>query len=123
MPIRLDNRSSGFEDAFARFLIARREADADVRQVVEDIIREVREGGDAALIALTKKFDRHEITAAGLHITAEEIEQAFAACDPETLQALRTAAARIEDYHRRQLPEDLDYTDQAGVRLGVRKLI
>src|SRR3546814_3916134 len=49
-----------------------------------------------------------------------EISAAAARCDAETIAALRAAAERIEAFHRKQLPEDISYTDQAGVRLGAR---
>src|SRR3546814_8718979 len=49
-----------------------------------------------------------------------ELEAAADACDAETIAALELAAARISDYHRRQKPEDLDYRDSVGVRLGHR---
>ena len=53
-------------------------------------------------------------------IRREEIEAAAGTCAPEALAALELAAGRVEDYHRRLMPADLDYTDGSGVRLGAR---
>ncbi|MEP1233933.1 MAG: histidinol dehydrogenase, partial [Alphaproteobacteria bacterium] len=53
-------------------------------------------------------------------ITPEEVDAARGQCTPETLSALATAAGRIRAFHEKQLPEDLDFTDAAGLRLGYR---
>ena len=120
MPIRLDARASDFGERFRAFLDTKREAAADVEAVVRAIIAEVAARGDAALIALTNKYDRVDLGAAGLKVTAAEIENAFAACDRRALAALAFARDRIEAYHRRQLPRDERFADAAGVELGHR---
>lgn len=53
-------------------------------------------------------------------ITADEVDAARGQCTDETLSALATAAGRIRAFHEKQLPEDLDFTDAAGLRLGYR---
>ncbi len=101
-------------------LAARREAVADVEDVVRGIIADVASGGDRALIALTRKFDRVDLDQIGLRVTAAEIEIAYAACDRKALDALALARDRIEAYHRRQKPADERFTDALGVELGSR---
>ena len=76
--------------------------------------------GDAALIEATRKFDRLELDAGGLRVTAAEIDAAVKACDATTLDALKFARDRIELFHRRQLPKDERFTDALGVELGWR---
>ncbi|SMF83520.1 histidinol dehydrogenase [Tistlia consotensis] len=120
MPHELDSSRPDFAAAFEVFLDAKREAAAAVDRVVAEILAAVRAEGDAALLRYTERFDRLSLTAEGLRLTEAELAEAEAACAPETLEALRVAAARIEDYHRRQLPENLDYRDAQGVRLGHR---
>jgi histidinol dehydrogenase len=120
MPIRLDARSADFPTRFRSFLDAKREASADVEQAVRAIIADVVARGDAALIDLTKKFDRLDLGAVGLRVTPAELEAATAACAAEPLAALRLARDRIEAYHRRQLPKDDRWTDPLGVELGHR---
>jgi len=120
MPLRLDSAAVGFEAAFAALLAGKREASADVDAAVAAIIAEVRRRGDAALIDYTRRFDRLTLTPQTLRVPQAESDAATAACDAETIRALELAAERIADYHRRQKPEDLDYRDAAGVRLGHR---
>jgi histidinol dehydrogenase len=120
MPLRLDSRAPDFATHFSAFLATKREASADVEAAVRAIIAEVAAGGDAALIALTRKFDRIDLAQLGLKVAADEIETAYAACDRRALDALALARERIEAYHRRQLPQDERFTDALGVELGSR---
>ncbi len=120
MPIRLDARAPNFAERFRAFLATKREAAADVEAVVRAILADVAAHGDAALIELTRKHDRLDLAAAGLKITAAEIETAHAACDRRALDALALARDRIETYHCRQLPRNERFTDELGVELGHR---
>jgi histidinol dehydrogenase len=120
MPLRLDTRDADFTDRFSAFLATKREASQDVEQAVRSIIAEVVAGGDQALIALSQKFDRIDLRAVGLRVSAQEIAAAAAACDRAALDALKLARERIEAYHRRQVPRDERFTDALGVELGYR---
>ncbi len=120
MPITLDARDADFEAAFAALLTAKRETGADVAEVVSAILADVRDRGDAAVIDYTRRFDRLELTPETLRVPAAELRAARRACEPETIEALELAAARIRDFHARQLPADLEYVDDAGLRLGYR---
>jgi histidinol dehydrogenase len=120
MPIRFDVRAADFAGKFRAFLDTKREASADVEQAVRSIIADVAARGDAALIELTKKFDRVDLGKIGLRVTQAELDAATAACDATPLDALKLARDRIEAYHRRQLPTDDRFTDALGVELGHR---
>ncbi|HXP74438.1 MAG TPA: histidinol dehydrogenase [Stellaceae bacterium] len=120
MPRRLDARAPGFAADFSALLEGKRETAADVDEAVAAIIADVRARGDAALIELTRKFDRLSLMPAALRISVAEIDAAERACAADALEALDLAARRIESYHRRLLPSDLDYVDTEGVRLGAR---
>jgi histidinol dehydrogenase len=120
MPLRLNAQAADFADGFRAFLDVKREASADVEQTVRAIIAEVASRGDAALIDYTRKFDRVDLTKAGLRVSAAEIDAAEKACDPQAIAALGFARDRIEAYHRRQLPKDDRFTDALGVELGSR---
>src|SRR6201989_258076 len=120
MPVRLDTSSADFEPKFRDFLAAKREVSADVERATRAIVDDVAARGDTALIEATKKFDRLEIAASGLRVTAAEVDAAVKACDTATLDALKFARDRIETFHRRQLPKDERFTDAVGVELGWR---
>ena len=120
MPLELSLTQADFEQRFADLLNMKREAEADVDQVVSAIIADVMARGDQALLDYTLKFDRLSLTADDLAFSAEEIDAAYAETDAAVIAALKLAAGRIRSYHNRQLPDDVRYTDEAGVRLGWR---
>lgn len=116
--LRLSSSEPGFAEAFARVVSDRRESAVDVAADVAAILRAVRENGDAALADYTARFDGHDLDTTGWAVDAATCKAAFEALDPTLREALELAATRIRAYHEAQLPEDRDYTDAAGVRLG-----
>jgi len=118
MARRLDARAADFADAFDTFLHTKREEEEDVAATVRAIIADVRARSDAALIELTERFDKVKL--ASLHLEDSEIDAAESQCSKESLKALDVAAGRIEAYHRRQLPKDESFVDEAGATLGWR---
>lgn len=120
MPSYLDQTDADFAAGFQRVLNARRAAASDVGATVAAILADVRQRGDAALVAYTERFDRVALSPDGFRVPQAEFAKARQTVAPRLMDALELAAGRIEDYHRRQLPQDLDYRDAAGVRLGYR---
>jgi histidinol dehydrogenase len=118
--LRLDTRRPGFAQTFRRLVDDRRESEADVAGEVRRIIDQVRSRGDEALIELTQRFDGHRLPEGDWRVTADSCRAAYEALDVPLRQALDLAAERIRAYHAAQLPEDRDYTDAAGVRLGAK---
>lgn len=120
MPVFLNTTSPEFETAFQTLLSAKREDSPDVDAVVAQIIADVRGRGDAAVIELTAKFDRLELTSDTLAFSAAEIAEAVAKVSDEDRRALELAADRIRSYHEKQMPDDLQWADEAGATLGWR---
>ena len=120
MPQRLDASDVGFAAAFAALVDAKRDDAADVSTTVAAIIADVKTRGDAAVAALTAKFDRVDLDANGWEIPAADLDAALAGLRPELRAALDLAAARIRAFHERQKPTGNDEIDTAGVRTGVR---
>jgi histidinol dehydrogenase len=119
MPRRLDASSPGFAADFETLLADREAVTDDVSGVVREILDDVRARGDQALLDYTKRFDRLELAASSLRFTDREVGKAASSVPAETMDALVLAAERIEDFHRRQMPADLGYDDEAGVSLGL----
>lgn len=110
--------ASDFEAEFSLLLSAKREQSTDVHDAVTAIIADVQARGDEALFDLTEKFDRFDLRAQGLAISAAEVDAACASISDTVMDALKVAADRIHAFHSRQLPQDIDYRDGDGVRLG-----
>jgi histidinol dehydrogenase len=119
--LRLNSSDPDFERKFARLVEDRRESESDVARTVADILDEVRQRGDEALAEYTSRFDRHTLSSEDdWRIAPEDCRAAFETLAPDLRAALELAAERIRAYHADQLPQDRDFTDAAGVRLGAR---
>ena len=120
MTLRLSTRDKDFAQAFDKLVRGRRESDIEVSRDVAAIIADVKARGDAALADYTARFDDHSLDGNGWSIGKDACAEAYAALSDDLRAALDLAANRIRAYHEAQLPEDRDYTDAAGVRLGAR---
>jgi histidinol dehydrogenase len=118
----LDTAEAGFEADFQRLLHWSAETDAAIEQRVAGILADVRTRGDAAVLEYTARFDglRADRVAA-LEIGAAELRAALDRITPAQRRALEAAAARVRDYHRRQLEvcaRSWQYRDADGSLLG-----
>ncbi|MEO1493664.1 MAG: histidinol dehydrogenase [Pseudomonadota bacterium] len=120
MPHLLTHNDPAFETRLAKVLDLKREADANVDGVVAEILSDVRARGIDAVLELTARLDRLELTPETVAFTDAEISSAVATVPADQRAALELAAERIEAYHRRQIPEDALWTDPAGAELGWR---
>ena len=120
MPHFLDQRDRGFGEAFDRLLERAQGVDAAVEEAAAAIIADVRRRGIDAVIELTARFDRLELTAETVAFSEAETDAAIASVPPAERRALELAAERIRAYHARQLPDDARWTDRAGAVLGWR---
>ena len=120
MPVYLSTSAPDFTDGFDTLLTAKREDAPDVDDTVAAIIADVRARGDNAVLELTARFDRLDLTAATMVFSAAEIEEECAKVGPHDRAALELAAERIRAYHDRQMPQDERWTDPQGAELGWR---
>ncbi len=120
MPHFLKTLDADFEARFTALLGMKREDSPDVDAIVAGIIADVRARGDAAVIELTAKFDRLELTPETLAFSEAEIAEEIAKVSAEDRAALELAADRIRTYHARQMPEDALWTEDSGASLGWR---
>ncbi|MEL6570875.1 MAG: histidinol dehydrogenase [Pseudomonadota bacterium] len=120
MPQFLSTTDVDFEARFQALLGAKREDSPDVDDVVAGIIADVRQRGDAAVLELTARFDRLELTADQMRFSPEDIDAECAKVEAADAEALQLAAERIAAYHARQMPEDAQWVDDVGATLGWR---
>ena len=120
MPNILNTADENFHSEFEFLLFTKREADQDVDDIVSKILEDVKNHGDKAVIELTAKFDRLNLTSETLAFSEIEIDAAIAKVPIKERQALELAARRIRNYHERQLPEDAWWIGEHGEGLGWR---
>ncbi len=105
--------------AVESWIQSRRGTLSDVKDAVTSIIEQVRTDGDAALFALTEKFDHQKLT--DLKIAPETIDAAYDEVAPELVQALIEAEARITQFHETQKGKTLWLEEmEPGITLGVK---
>ena len=88
----------------------------DVAGIVSDIIRNVRQNGDSALLDYTERFDGVRLSA--LAVTNEEIDEAFTLVEPKFLEILEKAAKNIHKFHERQVRNSFIINDEDGIVIG-----
>ena len=120
MPMFLNSSDADFDTQFARLLTMKREDSPDVDAVVAGIIAEVQSRGDAAVIELTSKFDRMDLTPETMAFSRTEMDAAIAKVPAEERAALELAAERIRAYHDRQIPHDESWEGPHDEMLGWR---
>lgn len=118
--LKLRTKDADFEAQFSSFIKIKREKSEDVNASVSKILEAVKSRGDDALVEFTKSYDDFDINPAKMRIAEDDIDIAVKSCSASEIEALNLAADRIKDYHKKQMPEDLQYIDAMGVTLGYR---
>lgn len=85
---------------------------------VAEILSEIRQKGDEALFAYTKKFDQADICAENVEVTQEEIEEAYENVSQKLLSVIRTSMENIRTYHEKQKQYSWFDTTEEGTMLG-----
>lgn len=118
---RLDASSVGFGEQLAQLLAYDETQDAQIEQVVSEIIADVRARGDAAVLEYSRKFDGVQAESmAELEISQAQCQAALEGLSEEQRQALMKAAERIRRYHEHQKSEGWHYEEADGTVLGVK---
>lgn len=115
----LNSQQASFEQELTELLAFETVNDPALLATVDDIIAQVRQGGDEVVLRLTQQFDNHPAkTFAELEISQEKLKQAFDGLNPTIKQALELAAQRVTSFHERQRQESWTYQDALGNTLG-----
>ena len=95
---------------------------ADVDLVVHDatvreILKQIKERGDAALLDFTSRFDQYDLSVEEIRVTPTEVAEAHNNVSDEGVEALKRAAENIREFHEHQKQESWEY-EKNGVLLG-----
>jgi histidinol dehydrogenase len=116
---RLSTAAPGFEAALAALTRYQATQDETVEAAVRAIIAQVRAGGDAAVLELTRRFDKVEARSiAELEVPRAALEAALASLPEAESRALREAAERVRRFHERQRAQSWQYEEADGTVLG-----
>ncbi len=115
----LSSLDSDFDVRLDHLLAWENVSDGQVEEVVNDVLRNVRQQGDSALVDYTNRFDRRQITSISeLSITKDELQKALDSLPAAEREALELAAKRIRHYHQHQKQESWNYREADGTLLG-----
>jgi histidinol dehydrogenase len=121
-PSRLSTLDASFEADFKARLHWSAEADAAIEERVAEILANVKQRGDAAVLDYTQRFDSLTATSVqALELTQSELKAAFDGLPAAQRTALQAAAARVRSYHEAQKKasgESWSYRDEDGTLLG-----
>lgn len=116
---RLSTADANFDAALKALLAFETAQDDRIDQVVADILRDVKQRGDAAVLDYTQRFDR--LAAASmdaLELGHAELRTALDSLPAAQREALQAAAERVRSYHEKQLMSSWSYTEADGTLLG-----
>ncbi len=99
------------EDIFARVTPS-----VNVEGIVSDIIENVKQNGDSAVLSYCEKFDGVRLSS--LLVSEEEIDEAIRQVEPEFIEVLKKAAANISHFHEKQVRNSFIINDKNGVIMG-----
>ena len=120
---RLSTKSADFDAQLKNLLHISEEDSSSIERTVTNILREVQNTGDEAVLRLTKQFDRLNASSmADIELTPTQMRTAFEQLPQEQKSALEAAAHRVKMYHERQMIESgchsWEYTEEDGTKLG-----
>jgi len=113
-----DLRKQDKEVFMARLRSRSQLARDDIKASVEDIVRDVRDRGDDALLEYERRFDRVDMAAPDLRVTEEEIDAAYGKVEPRFIEVIRRAAANIRAFHAKQLEKSWLTSGEGGTMMG-----
>ncbi|PCF97226.1 histidinol dehydrogenase [Vreelandella nigrificans] len=116
---RLSTADAAFHQRLDALLDWEGVSDKSVQARVDDILADVKQRGDAAVIEATNRFDRMDVTHMDqLRLSAQQLQAAFDGLPDHQREALAVASERIKHYHERQKPSSWQYEEADGTVLG-----
>lgn len=115
----LSSSDGDFDARLDQLLAWENVSDGQVEDVVDDVLRNVKDQGDKALVDYTNRFDRRQINSISeLSITNDQLQEALDGLSVEEREALELAAERIRQYHQHQKQDSWNYRESDGTLLG-----
>jgi histidinol dehydrogenase len=116
---RLSTIDSKFDADLKALLAFETAQDDSIDVVVANILKDVKNRGDAAVLEYTNRFDKTSAShLSELEISQAELQAALNGLPPEQRQALQAAADRVKSYHEKQVMQSWSYTEEDGTLLG-----
>ena len=118
---KLDTLDQNFQSNLNKLLRNEQEINIDIHNTVSNIIKQIQEFGNKALLEFVDKYDGIKVDKIEqLKISQKQLKLAYTSLNNNEKQALELASSRIRSFHQHQIPMDLEYQDDAKVDLGLK---
>lgn len=116
---KLSANAEGFKAELEALLAWETVSNDSVNDIVKDVLKNVRQRGDEALLEYTAKFDRMTLAKGSeLEIPKAELEAALKRIPKDQRDGLELSAQRVKSYHENQVMKSWSYTEEDGTFLG-----
>ena len=110
--------NTNFFTNFTKFLQSREQTNAEVTKSVSSIIDDVKVNKDFAVIKYTKRFDNINLDSKGFFYKPIEIKESIDKCSSKDKDAIELSISRILEFHKKQMPSNVNWKDALGIELG-----
>ena len=110
--------NTNFFTNFTKFLQSREQTNAEVAKSVSSIIDDVKVNKDFAVIKYTKRFDNIDLNSKGFFYKPIEIKESIDKCSSKDKDAIELSISRILEFHKKQMPSNVNWKDALGIELG-----
>ena len=110
--------NTNFFTNFTKFLQSREQTNAEVAKSVNGIIDDVKVNKDFAVIKYTKRFDNIDLDSKTLFYKPIEIKESIDKCSSKDKDAIELSISRILEFHKKQMPSNVNWKDALGIELG-----
>ena len=90
----------------------------EYEKTVADIVNDVMENGDKAVFSYTQRFDKWDVNASNVRVSAEEIKNAYTQVDAKLVEVIKESAENIRVFHEKQIRESWIVPKEDGTILG-----
>lgn len=115
----LNYAERGFFSKLERFIVGRSEK-PEIKQLVAEVLADVKKRGDKALLDYTERFDGHRFTASQLRLKEEDLRAGADGLTARQKRAMKSAIRCVADFHRNALPRNWMGTNPQGAKVGER---
>ena len=110
--------NTNFFTNFTKFLQSREQTNAEVTKSVSSIIDDVKVNKDFAVVKYTKQFDNINLDSKGFFYKPIEIKESIDICSSKDKDAIELSISRILEFHKKQMPSNVNWKDALGIELG-----
>jgi histidinol dehydrogenase len=111
-------QSTAGEECLRKLVFRFQPAVNNCRDIVTDILKQVKERGDAAVLEYTRKFDSPDLDVEALKVSSKELKEAYELVDEDFLTTLAKAIERIQIFHEREMEDSWMQTRENGTIVG-----